>query len=130
MVGLIAHAMPTFVSICLIIPYIIVNFNVIFKTTLHYNGYNWNSVFDVETIDELLQMIDKKYENDTKGNTRQRYYNKNGTIELQTREHGSKIQPNKFKGYTIYKHGIHITISKGGAHGAIRGIYDLSLIHI
>lgn len=94
------------------------------KPTLHYNGYNWNGIFDVETIDELLQMIDKKYENDIKGNTRQRYYNKNGTIELQTREHGSKIQPNKFKGYTIYKHGIHITISKGGAHGAIRGIYD------
>ncbi|MGX0916691.1 hypothetical protein [Staphylococcus hominis] len=94
------------------------------KPTLHYNGYNWNGVFDVETIDELLQMIDKKYENDIKGNTRQRYYNKNGIIELQTREHGSKIQPNKFKGYTIYKHGIHITISKGGAHGAIRGIYD------
>lgn len=94
------------------------------KPTLHYNGYNWNDIFDVETIDELLQMIDKKYENDIKGNTRQRYYNKNGTIKLQTREHGSKIQPNKFKGYTIYKHGIHITISKGGAHGAIRGIYD------
>lgn len=29
------------------------------KPTLNYNGYNWNGIFDVETIDELLQMIDK-----------------------------------------------------------------------
>lgn len=92
--------------------------------TLKFNGYDWSNMFDVDNANELLKMINKKYENDIKGNKRQRYYNKYGEIELQTRENGSKIEPNKFRGYTIFKHGIHITISKGGAHGAIKGTYD------
>ncbi|WP_447550171.1 hypothetical protein [Staphylococcus haemolyticus] len=94
------------------------------KPTLNYNGHDLSSLFDVDNVEELLQMLDKQYVDDTKGNKRQRYYNRNGQIELQTRENGSKIEPNKFKGYTINKHGIHITISKGGAHGCIKGIYN------
>lgn len=39
-------------------------------------------------------MLDKQYVDDTKGNKRQRYYNCNGHIELQTRENGSKIERN------------------------------------
>ena len=94
------------------------------KPTLNYNGHDLSSLFDVDNVEELLQMLDKQYVDDTKGNKQQRYYNSDGKIELQTRENGSKIEPNKFKGYTINKHGIHITISKGGAHGCIKGIYS------
>ena len=63
------------------------------KPTLNYNGHDLSSLFDVDNVEELLKMLDKQYVDDTKGNKRQRYYNSDGKIELQTRENGSKIEP-------------------------------------
>ena len=63
------------------------------KPILNYNGHDLSSLFDVDNVEELLQMLDKQYVDDTKGNKRQRYYNRDGKIELQTRENGSKIEP-------------------------------------
>lgn len=36
------------------------------KPTLNYNGHNLSSLFDVDNVEELLQMLDKQYVDDTK----------------------------------------------------------------
>ncbi|WP_223218695.1 hypothetical protein, partial [Streptococcus pneumoniae] len=44
------------------------------KPTLNYNGHNLSSLFDVDNVEELLQMLDKQYVDDAKGNVKYNMY--------------------------------------------------------